>query len=236
MGAVAWGLRRRRRGRALRACDRINRSIRCRPHDRPTGGGGIENALGNRLSLKAEYLYMSLKGYIHTMLPNARQQSCRGFLRHTHYRDSEGPCCARGHQLFVWRPGRQMSAASARMKSSGRARAGEGQQVSAPSREASQIGCPLACRYALRLPQCLLRVKSGKGRTEQIESALPSTADVSEQGSGVSSGLLVQQTTWQCTTLIRVKFSCSSPEEGTAIGDGKKCLFVIIPQRPARSR
>ena len=27
MGAVAWGLRRRRRGRALRACDRINHSL-----------------------------------------------------------------------------------------------------------------------------------------------------------------------------------------------------------------
>ena len=30
------GGRRRRRGRALRACSRINRSIRCRPHDRPS--------------------------------------------------------------------------------------------------------------------------------------------------------------------------------------------------------
>src|SRR5215831_11867990 len=54
--------------------------------------------------------------------------------------------------------------------------------------------------------------------------------------SGVPSGPLVHEETAQITPLIQLDFSSRSKGQGTRIGGGIKCSFVILTMRHAPSR
>jgi hypothetical protein len=60
--------------------------------------------------------------------------------------------------------------------------------------------------------------------------------DVGLRRRRVAGGMVGQQTTLRAIALIPGDFYCRSRGEGTAIGIGKKGLFVMIPQHAARPR